>query len=72
MAFTVEPMVTPGRPTFVTAPDGWTEHDCANCIAAQSEHTVHVTEDGVELPTVTADGRTAIGTPADLATPALG
>ncbi|MEM8619084.1 MAG: type I methionyl aminopeptidase [Actinomycetota bacterium] len=70
MAFTVEPMVTSGRPTFRTAADGWTEHALDNCVAAQFEHTVHVTEHGVELLTVTADGRTAVGAPADLAAPA--
>ncbi|MEM9515810.1 MAG: type I methionyl aminopeptidase [Actinomycetota bacterium] len=65
MSFTVEPMLTTGPPTFQTAADGWTEHVDDNRIAAQFEHTVYVTTDGVEILTVTADGRTAVGALAD-------
>ncbi|MFP5486901.1 MAG: type I methionyl aminopeptidase [Acidimicrobiia bacterium] len=66
MTFTVEPMLTTGRTTFRTADDGWTELVDDDRISAQFEHTVLVTETGVEIPTVTADGRTAVGTLAGL------
>lgn len=59
---TVEPMLTSGRPTFHQADDGWTEHANDNRPSAQFEHTVLVTDDGVEILTVTADERTAVGT----------
>lgn len=62
MTLTVEPMLTSGRPTFHQADDGWTEHANDNRPSAQFEHTVLVTDDGVEILTITADGRTAVGT----------
>ncbi|MEM9745199.1 MAG: type I methionyl aminopeptidase [Actinomycetota bacterium] len=67
MTLTVEPMLTSGRPTFHTAPDGWTEHADDNRISAQFEHTVLVTDTGAEILTLTADGRTAVGTLEDIA-----
>ncbi|MDY7099782.1 MAG: type I methionyl aminopeptidase [Actinomycetota bacterium] len=63
---TVEPMLTSGDARFFQADDGWTEHVVDNMPSAQFEHTVLVTEDGVEILTVTADGETAVGTLADL------
>ena len=62
MTFTVEPMLTSGRPTFRRAADGWTEHADDNRPSAQFEHTVLVTDTGAEILTVTNDGRTAAGT----------
>ena len=62
MTLTVEPMLMSGRPTFHQADDGWTEHADDNRPSAQFEHTVLVTDDGVEILTVTDDGRTAVGT----------
>ena len=62
MTLTVEPMLTTGRPTFHQADDGWTEHANDNRPSAQFEHTVLVTDDGAEILTITADGRTAVGT----------
>ncbi len=62
MTFTVEPMLTSGRPTFHQAADGWTEHADDNRPSAQFEHTVLVTDAGAEILTVTADGATAVGT----------
>ncbi|WP_040495590.1 type I methionyl aminopeptidase [Ilumatobacter nonamiensis] len=67
MTFTVEPMLLTGRPEFHQAADGWTEHVDDNRPSAQFEHTVLVTDDGAEILTVTDDGRTAVGTLADLA-----
>ena len=48
MTFTVEPMLTSGRPTFHQAADGWTEHADDNRPSAQFEHTVLVTDTGAE------------------------
>ena len=62
MTFTVEPMLTSGRPTFHQAADGWTEHADDNRASAQFEHTVLVTDTGAEILTVTSDGHTAAGT----------
>ena len=67
MTFTVEPMLLTGRPGFHTAADGWTEHVDDNRPSAQFEHTVIVTDHGADILTVTDDGRTAVGTLADLA-----
>lgn len=63
MTLTVEPMVMSGRPDFTQAPDGWTEHTDDAMPSAQFEHTVLVTDDGVEILTVTEDGRTAVDVP---------
>jgi methionyl aminopeptidase len=66
MTFTVEPMLTSGRASFHTGPDGWTEYVNDDRPSAQFEHTVLVTEHGAEILTVTRDGRTAVGTLADI------
>ena len=66
MTFTVEPMLVTGRPQFHTAADGWTEHVDDNRPSAQFEHTVIVTDQGADILTITNDGRTAVGTLADL------
>lgn len=60
MTFTVEPMLTSGRPSFHRADDGWTERADDHRPSAQFEHTVLVTEDGPEILTVTIEGRTAV------------
>ncbi|MBA2497231.1 MAG: type I methionyl aminopeptidase [Acidimicrobiia bacterium] len=62
MVFTVEPMLTAGAPDIVQWDDGWTIVTRDGLVSAQFEHTVLLTEDGPELLTVTADGRTAVGT----------
>ncbi|MEO1062860.1 MAG: type I methionyl aminopeptidase [Actinomycetota bacterium] len=67
MTFTVEPMLVAGRATFRQAADGWTERVDDDLPSAQFEHTVAVTETGVEILTVTAAGETAVGTLEDLA-----
>jgi methionyl aminopeptidase len=64
MSFTVEPMLTTGRPRFSQAPDGWTERLDDHMPSAQFEHTVVVTHAGAEVLTVTAAGVTAVGLPA--------
>ena len=60
MTFTIEPMLTTGRPDYVQADDGWTEHTVDAMPSAQFEHTVHVTQDGVEILTMTEAGEMAM------------
>jgi len=57
--FTIEPMIVLGSPELHLWDDGWTAvtNDASRC--AQFEHTMVVTESGVEVLTVTADGRSA-------------
>ena len=61
MTFTVEPMLTTGMSDYIQAEDGWTEHMADALPSAQFEHTVVVTNDGVEILTVTESGETAVG-----------
>jgi methionyl aminopeptidase len=56
MAFTIEPMLTLGLPDVVLWDDQWTIATLDGLPSAQFEHTVVVTDDGVEVLTVTADG----------------
>jgi methionyl aminopeptidase len=55
MIFTIEPMLTAGRPEHIVWPDGWTAVTVDGGRAAQFEHTVLVTRDGAEILTVTGD-----------------
>ena len=50
--FTIEPMVCLGRPELVHDADGWTVRTADGSLSAQFEHTLTVTEDGVEILTV--------------------
>jgi methionyl aminopeptidase len=61
MTFTVEPMLFCGSERYEQAPDGWTEHLDDAMVSAQFEHTVVVTESGVEILTLTDEGQTAVG-----------
>ena len=66
MTFTVEPMLTLGSPECAPLwDDKWTAVTRDGRRTAQFEHTVLVTEEGVELLTVTADGLV----PADVLAP---
>ena len=66
MTFTVEPMLTLGSPECAPLwDDKWTAVTRDGRRTAQFEHTVLVTEEGVERLTVTADGRV----PADVLAP---
>jgi methionyl aminopeptidase len=49
MTFTIEPMVTLGTWRHVLWPDGWTAVTADGRRTAQFEHTVCVTDDGVEV-----------------------
>ncbi|MCA9539835.1 MAG: methionyl aminopeptidase [Myxococcales bacterium] len=56
MTFTVEPMINIGTPKCVIWPDNWTAVTADGKRSAQFEHTLLVTEDGVDILTVGADG----------------
>jgi methionyl aminopeptidase len=49
MFFTVEPMINLGRPHVKVLSDGWTAVTRDRSLSAQFEHTVGVTDDGVEV-----------------------
>lgn len=51
MALAIEPMVTLGSPKIIMAADGWTAQTKDGKVAAHYEHTVLVTEEGVEVLT---------------------
>ena len=51
MTFTIEPMVNQGARHTRLMPDGWTVVTKDRSLSAQWEHTVAVTEDGVEILT---------------------
>jgi methionyl aminopeptidase len=59
MAFTIEPMLTLGLPDVVLWDDGWTIATLDGLPSAQFEHTVLVTDDGVEVLTVDDTGAVA-------------
>jgi methionyl aminopeptidase len=49
MFFTIEPMINEGRPDVKLLKDGWTAVTRDKTLSAQFEHTVGVTETGVEI-----------------------
>ena len=51
MPFTIEPMINAGRPETRLLGDGWTVVTRDHSLSAQWEHTVAVTDDGVEILT---------------------
>jgi methionyl aminopeptidase len=56
MTFTIEPMVNAGRRHVRLLRDGWTVVTKDHSLSAQWEHTVLVTETGVEVLTLGASG----------------
>ncbi|ACK69104.1 methionine aminopeptidase, type I [Gloeothece citriformis PCC 7424] len=52
MVFTVEPMINQGSREVVFLPDRWTVMTADKKLSAQFEHTVAVTEEGVEILTL--------------------
>jgi methionyl aminopeptidase len=56
MTFTVEPMLTLGEPELGIWDDDWTAVTLDGHRSAQFEHTVLVTEEGVERLTLLPDG----------------
>ncbi len=57
MFFTVEPMVNLGKRHTKVKPDGWTAVTKDGLLSAQFEHSLGVTEDGVEIFTLSPAGR---------------
>lgn len=55
MTFTIEPMINTGSPECRVLDDGWTAVTIDGGLSAQTEHTVLVTEDGVEVLTLRSD-----------------
>ena len=56
MLFTIEPMINAGRPEVKILGDGWTTVTRDRSLSAQFEHTVGVTEGGVEIFTLSPQG----------------
>jgi methionyl aminopeptidase len=56
MFFTIEPMVNLGRPHVKVLGDGWTAVTRDRSLSAQFEHSVGVTETGVEIFTLSPAG----------------
>ena len=56
MFFTVEPMINLGRPHVKVLTDGWTAVTRDRSLSAQFEHTVGVTDKGVEIFTTSPKG----------------
>lgn len=57
MLFTIEPMVNLGRPETQTLADDWTAVTRDKTLSAQFEHSVGVTDDGVEIFTLSPAGK---------------
>jgi methionyl aminopeptidase len=56
MFFTIEPMINAGRPDVKVLDDGWTAVTRDRSLSAQFEHTVAVTDTGVEIFTLSPAG----------------
>jgi len=56
MFFTVEPMINEGKPDVKLLKDGWTAVARDKSLSAQFEHSIGVTEDGVEIFTTSPAG----------------
>ncbi|MFQ5626611.1 MAG: type I methionyl aminopeptidase [Methyloligellaceae bacterium] len=56
MLFTIEPMINLGKPQVKIKSDGWTAVTRDRSLSAQFEHTVGVTESGVDIFTVSPAG----------------
>ena len=57
MTFTIEPMLNTGKPHTRLLPDNWTVVTKDHSLSAQWEHTLLVTEDGVEILTLRDEER---------------
>ena len=55
MTFTIEPMINVGKRHVRLLPDGWTVITKDHSLSAQWEHTILVTNDGVEVLTLGAE-----------------
>lgn len=70
MTFTIEPMINLGDWRCHVLRDGWTAVTVDGSLSAQFEHTVLVTEDGVEVLTLGGSEQLQIEPRPDAATPA--
>ena len=52
MVFTIEPMINAGAPEWQLLADGWTVVTSDGRLSAQYEHTIAITETGVEVLTI--------------------
>jgi len=52
MVFTIEPMINAGKAAVSELPDGWTIVTKDRSLSAQWEHTIAITESGVEVLTL--------------------
>ncbi|XP_067140595.1 methionine aminopeptidase 1D, mitochondrial [Centruroides vittatus] len=52
MTFTIEPVICEGKPDIVVLEDGWTAVTLDNSRCAQFEHTILITDNGVEILTI--------------------
>ncbi len=57
MFFTIEPMLNAGKPWAKVLGDGWTAVSRDKSLSAQFEHSMGITEDGVEIFTLSPTGR---------------
>ncbi|MEM6826501.1 MAG: type I methionyl aminopeptidase [Pseudomonadota bacterium] len=57
MFFTIEPMINLGKPWAKVLGDGWTAVTRDKSLSAQFEHSLAITEDGVEIFTKSPTGR---------------
>ena len=64
MFFTIEPMINLGRPQVKMLSDGWTAVTRDRSLSAQYEHSVAVTDTGVEVFTLSPRGLDRPGLPA--------
>ena len=56
MIFTIEPMINIGKPGVKILEDGWTAVSRDRTLSAQFEHSIGVTETGVEIFTKSPKG----------------
>ena len=56
MFFTIEPMINEGKPDIKLLKDNWTAVSRDKSLSAQFEHSIGVTEDGVEVFTASPKG----------------
>jgi methionyl aminopeptidase len=57
MVFTIEPMINLGKPQVKVLSDGWTAVTRDKSLSAQFEHSVGVTETGIEIFTLSPTGQ---------------
>jgi methionyl aminopeptidase len=57
MFFTIEPLLNAGKPWAKVLGDGWTAVSRDKSLSAQFEHSLGITEDGVEIFTLSPKGR---------------